>query len=224
VVNDRIINCNYKDSQILKELTDNNRIILTKCRRTNEEQLFNMCQEENIMNVKSKNFPHELSNINICYTNKKRKEINKILMEEEKNKLINELKKKHLKTKGFQGLIINVNKDDEYGQDVELFEGMPIIAIKNNNKLDIVNNEMFKIFNIKGDVITLVNDNKEIKIESKDFNYNFVIAYCITSHSAQGATFNEKYTIHEWNRLNKTGKYVTLSRASKLEYINIINN
>jgi ATP-dependent exoDNAse (exonuclease V) alpha subunit len=222
-VNDRIIDCNYKDSLILKELTDNNRIILTKCRRTEEEELFNICKDENILNVKSHNFPHELSKINICFTNKKRKEINKILMEEEKNKLINELKKKHLKTKGFQGLIINVDKADEYGQDVELFKGMPILAIKNHSKLDIVNNEMFKIFNIKGDVITLVNDNKEIEFESKDFNYNFVVAYAITSHCAQGETFNEKFTIHEWNRLNKTGKYVSLSRSSKLEYINIIN-
>jgi ATP-dependent exoDNAse (exonuclease V) alpha subunit len=223
-VNDRIINCNYKDSQILKELTGANRIILTKCRRTNEEQLFNMCKEENIMNVNIRNFPHELSNINICFTNKKRKEINKICMDNEKLKLLEIRKHKHLKTKNFNGLIIKVDESDEYGQDVELFEGMPIISIKNNNKLDIVNNEMFKIFNILDDIITLTNDDKEIKINSKDFNNNFVIAYCITSHCAQGITYNEKYTIHEWYKFNKTGRYVSISRASKLEYINIINN
>jgi hypothetical protein len=75
-----------------------------------------------------------------------------------------------------------------------------------------------------GDIITIVNDKSFISFESKYFYYNFVIAYCITSHCAQGDSIDQPFTIHKWNRLNKTGKCVSLSRATKLEYINIINN
>jgi hypothetical protein len=66
-------------------------------------------------------------------------------------------------------------------------------------------------------------NDKEIKINLKKFNYNFVVAYCITSHCAQGASYNEPYTIHKKDKFNKTGWYESLSRSSKLEYINIIN-
>jgi hypothetical protein len=50
----------------------------------------------------------------------------------------------------------------------------------------------------------------------------FNIAYCITVHRAQGATFDEAYTIHEFNQYDERLRYVELSRATDINLINII--
>ncbi len=44
----------------------------------------------------------------------------------------------------------------------------------------------------------------------------------MTIHACQGCTFDEPYSIHEWERLDKHLKYVALTRATKKEFINII--
>jgi hypothetical protein len=42
-----------------------------------------------------------------------------------------------------------------------------------------------------------------------------------TIHKSQGASFNNKYTIHEWNRLDRRLKYVALSRATNENNVKI---
>ena len=99
---------------------------------------------------------------------------------------------------------------------------MPIIAMKTDLKIDIVNNEIFKIKSIYRDVIEITNENKTIEINLKDFQHLFYVAYCITIHKSQGSTFDFDYTIHEWEKLDNTLKYVALSRSTKKDLINII--
>ena len=36
------------------------------------------------------------------------------------------------------------------------------------------------------------------------------MAYCITIHKSQGSTFDFSYSIHEWEKLDETLKYVSL--------------
>ena len=55
-----------------------------------------------------------------------------------------------------------------------------------------------------------------------EFTKIFNIAYCITVHKSQGATFDEAYTIHEFNQFDERLKYVALSRATDINLINII--
>jgi ATP-dependent exoDNAse (exonuclease V) alpha subunit len=81
---------------------------------------------------------------------------------------------------------------------------------------------MFTIKSIYNDKIEIANENKTIEINSKDFQFLFYVAYCITIHKSQGSTFDFAYTIHEWHKLDKTLKYVALSRATKKNLINII--
>jgi len=50
---------------------------------------------------------------------------------------------------------------------------MPIISMKTDAKLGIVNNEMFTIKSIYRDIIEITNENKTIEISSKYFQNLF---------------------------------------------------
>ena len=86
-----------------------------------------------------------------------------------------------------------------------------------------VNGESFIIVDYNDKIIKAQStlNNNVLEIEVKDFQRNFFVSYCITSHRAQGQTFTIPYTIHEWSRLNRRSKYVSLSRADKWENCNI---
>jgi prophage antirepressor-like protein len=58
--------------------------------------------------------------------------------------------------------------------------------------------------------------------EIKEFVKMFNVAFCITCHKAQGATFDQPYTIHEFDKFDDRLKYVALSRATDINLINII--
>ena len=94
--------------------------------------------------------------------------------------------------------------------------------MKTDVKIGIVNNEMFTIKSIYNDKIEITNENKTIEISSKDFQFLFYIAYCITIHKSQGSTFDFDHTIHEWHKLDKTLKHFALSRPTKKNLIKII--
>jgi hypothetical protein len=74
---------NYKDSNILNYLCDNNELRLLKCRRS-DDKLFNLIQFDNINNLIKEDFLNTCnkSDINICFTNKKRISINDMIMKE----------------------------------------------------------------------------------------------------------------------------------------------
>ena len=80
---DRVIDIDYKNSNILYELSDKNRLTLSTCRRANDK-LFNICK--NVKKVKKSDFDNKFKKINLCYTNKKTIEINKILMDKQNKK------------------------------------------------------------------------------------------------------------------------------------------
>jgi ATP-dependent exoDNAse (exonuclease V) alpha subunit len=56
----------------------------------------------------------------------------------------------------------------------------------------------------------------------KDFQKFFLVAYATTTHSAQGMSIGEPYTIHEWDRMDQRLKYVALSRSRDIKYIHIM--
>ncbi len=198
---DRVENCDYKNSHILYELSDHNRLTLSTCRRADEE-LFNICM--NPAKVIKSDFENKLKEFNLCYTNKKRIEINKKMMNKQSKKF-------------GEGLKIKANKNIPNSQDVELFEGMPIISMKTDAKIGIVNNEMFtiKYISMYERIIRITDGSKTIEIDIDKFQYLFYVAYAITIHKSQGSTFDFKYSIHEWEKLDETLKYVSLSRATK---------
>lgn len=110
---------------------------------------------------------------------------------------------------------------DGNSQDVKLLSGMPFIARKNNRQLEIVNNQTFTIQQIryKDEIITIQDVDQIVDIPFKDFQHMFYPAFCITIHKSQGSTFNQPYTIHEWDKLDNRLKYVALSRSTDINNI-----
>ena len=199
-VNDRGV-YDYENSRALYEICNGNRISLTKCKRS-DDILFNICKDPE--NVKTGDFGNKLTMRNICFTNKRRIEVNEACM----NKAV------------YRKKFINVPRYvyDKNSQDMKLCIGTPIISRANCCKYDICNNDTFEIVNITSESVEL--DEGQV-IPISQFNRLFHVAYAITVHKSQGTTINEEYTIHEWDRMDTRLKYVALSRATCKENINI---
>jgi hypothetical protein len=146
---------------MIKELCDNNNLQLTNCRRS-DDKLFNMIQFENIPNLTQDNFNDKNTDtdVNICWTNAKRKEINE--------KYMNATWKK-AKTKDY----IKLEKlpYDENSQDVTLVNKTPLIGKVNNSNLGIINNERYiiKKVDIQVKELTIKNDRNEFVIGTDEF-------------------------------------------------------
>lgn len=209
-VGDRLQNCCYKHKLALKELVNGNKLHLSKCRRS-DDTLFQMLRKKNIPKIKKEEFGNKSTFNNICFTNKKRIEINEIMMQ--KHKRI--IKEKPLKLPKLEY--------DPNSQDIQLLRGVPIISRINAKSLDICNNEMFKIKKITNENI-IVNDDygKIIEIPIDKFQKLFYVAFCITVHRSQGSTFKDGYTIYEWEKFDNRLKYVALSRSTDIKNINVI--
>jgi hypothetical protein len=138
VIND-LQKYNYKDASILKELCDNNIIKLSKCRRS-DDILFNLIQFDNIPNLEKTNFNKNETEVNICWTNEKRKSVNdkymKLAYKKDKTRYYFRLPKLQY---------------DENSQDVILVRNMPLIAKVNNSKLKLINNDRYIITKIDVD-------------------------------------------------------------------------
>ena len=225
----------YKNSGIFHELTKSNIVMLNKCRRSDDKH-FKLCSD--IPNVKPSDFNNEFCDKHISFTNKTRKLINRRMMDkkiEEANKLIdkeNEIIKMRNKKASYQHrkplkeyvkpLHLDAYCYSNNSQDVDIIAGTPIISIKNIKDV-MVNGESFIIESYNEKIIKARSElnYNVLDIDVKDFQRNFLVSYCITSHRAQGQTFNKPYTIHEWSRLSNRSKYVALSRADKWENCNI---
>jgi len=118
-VNDRISQyTDYANSPCLFELADYNKIQLTKCRRA-DDKLYNLIQFNNVPNLKTSDFKETINynnDINLCFTNEKRKQINDIKM-----RALNA--KKHWKG----GIKLKALPYDKRTQDVILHKDVPIM-------------------------------------------------------------------------------------------------
>ena len=208
----------YQDSNILHELCSGNRLTLSTCRRS-DDKLFNLCR--NIKELSVDQFNNKLQKHHICFTNKKRQEINENHMN-----AVHAIRKK-------KGLVLEALNYDENSQRVELYSYMPIMASKNQPvvkygddkfKLDVFNNEMFTIVKkgISISSIKISNNRITLDVPIDEFQRCFYVAFAITSHRAQGQTYDEPYTIHEWSKMSTRCKRVALTRATKWEWINIV--
>jgi 5-methylcytosine-specific restriction enzyme A len=230
----------YKNSSILKELCDHNNINLQTCRRSNDK-LFNLIQFDNINNLTPDDFKSDIkidNDINICWTNNTRKQINKKYMDTA-----------YKKAKTSNYITLKKLEYDDNSQDVILVNKTPLIAKVNNGNLKLINNERYIIKKVDKNTKEIVVENsrevpkkdkdgneikdkdgnivmdiiiKTLKIKADEFQKLFRIGYAFTTHSAQGMSIDKPYTIHEFNRMDKKLKYVALSRATKYENINII--
>ena len=194
----------------MHDLCDGNTLQLTKGRRS-DDTLFNMILPENIDNITQNTFGNHFTERHISFTNAKRIEINKRMMEH----VVRQKRKLPLR--------INKLDYDKNSQNVELLAGMPIIARINATYFDICNNELFTITQINKEFIFIQDESdKQIEIPIGKFQKFFYVAYCITTHKSQGSTFNHGHTIHEYDKFDNKLKYVALSRSTDIKNINIV--
>ena len=85
-----------------------------------------------------------------------------------------------------------------------------------------VNNGQFVIGAICKEFIMLPEKDRTLEIKTQELQINFCVAYCITTHSSQGATIDAPYTIHEFDMMDKKLRYVALSRSTDKNNINVL--
>ena len=194
----------YASSPAMNLLCDGNLIELTKCMRS-DDKLFQVC--ENADKVDKYDFkPTQKTYLNIAYTHKTRRRVNKECME------------RYIQEKECETVVLEADKFNPKTQDVSLAVGMPILAHKTNKKLKFMNSEVFRIKSIDEENIVL---EEGITLRTKDFHKFFYVGFCMTIHASQGETFKDPYTIYDWYHLCDKARYVALSRGTKLENIQI---
>lgn len=72
-------------------------------------------------------------------------------------------------------------------KDIPIAIGERVIALKNDRETGLKNGELFEVVDIRGTQIKLRNDQKELWVDTRKYNY-FDYAYAITTHKAQGMT------------------------------------
>jgi len=207
----------YFNHPAVRYLTNNQRNTLT-IRKRYDEELYNMLQDVN--DIDTKRFLFKETQVNICYYNDTAIFINKMWND-------------RLRTP--TSLFIPMNEDDDKSQDMYVYEGLPVIAMKNKrDKEGIVwaNSEKFYVCHFDNENIVLMterpNDNgiKEpyvIDVAIDDFKHNFYLNYCCTTHKMQGETLTENFTIYDWKNMDTKLKYTALSRAKKPDQVYIFD-
>jgi hypothetical protein len=202
----------YAQSPALHHLCDAMKINLEKCRRSDAE-LFNVYDKvRRGGSIDINQFPQrELTKLNIAYSHKTRKQVNKLCMDKfgkDKEYLMSAPWDRNHKT-----------------QWTRLYEGLPVVSYKNDNDLNIYNSEVFTIdkIDLENKTFTIKRDEEELEFDAKEFKYMFYPAYCITIHVSQGCTFDEPYCIYDWSHphMERSAKYVALSRSTSIHNIMI---
>ena len=222
-VKDRVEYCDYKSSVALYELCDGRRLELSRCRRS-DDTLFKMVMPENLEKIRrdedgkysyeGREFGTEVTERHLSFTNAKRIEINKMMMERARRQ------------RRTTTLTLEKLHYDKNSQRVELLSGMPVISRINHRKMDLSNNQTFTIKKIDlAGKIVVEDATRTLDIPIKDFQRMFYVAYCVTIHKPKGETCKDKYTIHEFHKGKEENlrlRYVALSRATDFSLINIL--
>lgn len=204
---------------LVKEILDDNRI------ETNTSFV--------IRNFKKAEYQEKL---NLCYTNKRRKEINAYCMDifkpDDAKFIKYENKTENEPESESNDLII-------YGQDTYIYEGLPLRSKKTyqtgkEGDLNIVNGDQFLVVSYTDEEVLLLKDNSRfpnfnpdeeelftIKFTKNFLNY-FIPNYAMTIHSSQCQSFNEPYILHEVEKYDKFLLNVAVSRTRKLDFIHYV--
>jgi hypothetical protein len=202
----------YINNPALFDLCDGKRINLEKCRRS-DEKLFKVYKDilrGEVIDI-TKFRMKKLTKLNIAYTHKTRKYVNDLCIDKF--------------GEGKEFLLSEPLKNNDKTQLTKVYEGLPIVSHKNDNKLNIYNTEVFTVNRINVDLkkFYIMLGSIELSFDIKDFQYYFYPAYCITCHVSQGCTFDEPFTIYDWSHacMDKAAKYVAVSRATSIKYVQI---
>ena len=108
-------------------------------------------------------------------------------------------------------------KDKNPQQTIRIFTGTPMIArLTEDRGKALFNNEDFIITSITDEGVKLQSQNRDLiyEISLKDLQSKFLVAWCLTTHKAQGQTIKQNIMIHNWLEMNNELKYTAMSRAT----------
>lgn len=112
-------------------------------------------------------------------------------------------------------------QDKNPTQKIRIFTGTPMIARMTEEKgKKLFNNEDFIIQEISKEKVILKSLNRKddhplYEIPLKDLQSKFLVAWCLTTHKAQGQTIKEAFKIYDWEKMNTELRYTAMSRSTK---------
>jgi hypothetical protein len=160
------------------------------------ENVYNETQ----INFNKSNFSIEGSHI--CFTNKRRKEINKL--------------------KNTTGELIKYEgEENKYNEDIRINVGVPLMTITSNKKLGFIKNEIVTITKINDKYIYF----EDKFIDKNDIHKYFMLGYAMTIHKSQGDTIEGIVNICEIDKIiiNKRMLYTAISRATTFNNVKFMN-
>ena len=123
---------------------------------------------------------------------------------------------------------VNIKGEDKNPtQSIRVFTGTPMISRMTEKSGELLfNNEDFVIKQISyikeldTQMVYLKSLNRKddhplYQIELKKLQSKFLVAWCLTTHKAQGQTIKEAFKIYDWDKMNTELRYTAMSRAQK---------
>lgn len=219
----------YNENDIVRMICDENICELQyhdKCRHSKE--MYDVCElmrqgkRLECLSYFNKITKEEIVNydIHISYTNKKKEEINALVIEEIFKK---KEERKAVKTTEIIG---DLSFDDF------IFVGMRLMCLKNNYDKEYFNGQRYVITDLKknqkGEIIIILTllylDDIEIEVSYTEYCINFEYGYCMTNHKIIGETITEDLVIHESDFIRASDRwlYTAISRGKEIKQVNII--
>jgi ATP-dependent exoDNAse (exonuclease V) alpha subunit len=153
----------------------------------------------------------------LCYTNRKRKQLNARLMEQHKNpkrflvlpcatKTLLSKTEKTVEDDQSQAMVVSPGKtvEDDQSQAMVVSPGMPVICRKNCANDGLVNNDETHVinFNKKTKKVRVANAGGKEEFGYVEFTEFYNPAYAITIHRSQGQTYTDPFCIAEIDLIN----------------------
>lgn len=210
-----------KDSDVYGDLVGWRKFTLTENIRSDNEMfdiLKKILSGQDLKEwLESRRIPYK-SMINLCYTNKKRIELN----DEIANLWIKQVGGKAenftFRENGGGNEII-----DKVYPLVPLSKtyAMPFIVTAGCDKNNLVKGSKYYLHSWDDENVTLFDAEEPITISKKIFTSHMTLAFAITVHKSQGSTIQEKYVLHEVGQYSWRMLYVALSRTVSVDNVYI---
>ena len=194
-------NRNFNHSYVIKELTNFTKITLDYNFRmgVSGDKLWEYSATPQMFPCNG----GELTDRNLCYTNKKRMEI----IEERQDKILNPIIVEYepeVEEEEEDDDIVRLPRYDER-QTLKYTLGTPMIARMSIKKDNIAKNEMYYVVCLTPLKLISVTNNL-IEIDNEILLQQFLSGFCVTIHKSQGETYTDRYTIHEWYKISQSDR------------------
>ena len=224
----RMVDSDIFNHPVVKYLCNGNRIELTEKQRYNQE-LWDFLErgvEESVwegLEESKVSYEDIYGSKSICYFNKTRVRINKLCMDYWKGLADEVVYLEHIPKKVINNYGEEIDDPTDRRQSVYLYSDLPVMSWKNCVELGIVNSEEFRISMVDKHQVVLTRDEggEDVVIDTDDFHNYFLANYASTAHKSQGATYQGKVLLWDWDRMTNDNKlcYTACSRAVALNNI-----